>query len=93
MNNWRLTVTGAYGRDYKTAAAAVADWLAGKDFLILTPGYHSYINLADARYQSVPENDIRIRFNAKEDYVDIEATSGRILGGSGESMECHLEQP
>lgn len=29
-----MTVTPAYGRDYKTAAAARADWDAGKDFLV-----------------------------------------------------------
>jgi len=28
------TVTPAYGRDYKTAKAALADWNAGKDFII-----------------------------------------------------------
>jgi len=29
-----MTVTPAYGRDYKTAKAAKADWHAGKDFLV-----------------------------------------------------------
>lgn len=28
------TVTPAYGRDYKTAAAAKAAWKSGKDFLL-----------------------------------------------------------
>ncbi len=27
-----MTVTGAYGRDYKSKAAMLADWHAGKDF-------------------------------------------------------------
>ena len=27
-----LPLTGAYGRDYKSKAAIVKDWLAGKDF-------------------------------------------------------------
>ena len=29
-----MTVTPAYGRDYTSAAAARADWDAGKDFLV-----------------------------------------------------------
>lgn len=29
-----LTVTPAYGRDYKSAAAAKADWNANKDFIV-----------------------------------------------------------
>lgn len=33
MSNY-LTVTPAYGRDYKTAKAAKADWAANKDFII-----------------------------------------------------------
>lgn len=33
MTNY-LTVTPAYGRDYKSAKAARADWKGGKDFII-----------------------------------------------------------
>ena len=29
-----MTVSGAYGRDYKTAKAMKADWAAGRDFII-----------------------------------------------------------
>lgn len=29
-----MTVTPAYGRDYKSAKAVKADWLAGKDFIV-----------------------------------------------------------
>jgi hypothetical protein len=29
-----MTIVPAYGRDYKSAAAAKADWEAGKDFRI-----------------------------------------------------------
>jgi len=43
-----ITVSGAYGRDYNSAAAAKADWAAGKDFEILTLGYHRYISKAEA---------------------------------------------
>jgi hypothetical protein len=30
--------TPAYGRDYKSAAQARADWHAGKDFILHSPG-------------------------------------------------------
>lgn len=29
-----MTVSGAYGRDYKTEKDMKADWIAGKDFVI-----------------------------------------------------------
>ncbi len=29
-----MTVSGAYGRDYRSAKAARADWNAGKDFIV-----------------------------------------------------------
>ena len=45
-----LTVSGAYGRDYKSVKAVKADWNAGKDFIIRTfgPDDGRYINKADA---------------------------------------------
>lgn len=41
-----MIVSGAYGRDYKSKAAAVADWDAGKDFVIRSFGPDSgrYVN-------------------------------------------------
>ena len=43
-----LTVTPAYGRDYKSQKAVKADWSANKDFVIANPGYPTYINKRDA---------------------------------------------
>lgn len=43
-----ITVSGAYGRDYKSRAGILADWNAGKDFTIRTLGHRSYINRQDA---------------------------------------------
>ena len=37
----RLTLTPAYGRDYKSAKAAKADWRAGKAFIIAS-SMHPY---------------------------------------------------
>lgn len=33
-----ITLTPAYNRDYKSKAAVLQDWLAGKDFIIETAG-------------------------------------------------------
>ena len=38
-NNMNMTLIPAYGRDYKTAKAAKADYAAGKDFLIAQFGH------------------------------------------------------
>ena len=35
-----ITVTPAYGRDYKSKAAAIADWKAGKDFVYAATGQY-----------------------------------------------------
>lgn len=35
------TLTPAYGRDYKSKAALLADWHAGKDFVINVPPMHA----------------------------------------------------
>lgn len=52
-----VTVIPAYGRDYKSKAAAIADWHAGKDFQIY--GSNSYINIADAMMYDVTSVTIR----------------------------------
>ena len=41
----------AYGRDYKSAEAVIADWKAGKDFLDFLEGY--YFSIRDARPEQV----------------------------------------
>lgn len=44
-----ITVSGAYGRDYQSKAAVLADWHDGRDFV--ARGLHSgYINAADAEH-------------------------------------------
>jgi len=37
-----ITLTPAYGRDYKSAKAVKADWQAGKDFIIADWNFHRY---------------------------------------------------
>jgi hypothetical protein len=55
-----ITVTPAYGRDYKTEAEARADWNSGKDFSI--PG-GGYVNKEDAEKAGITE--VRIRFRKR----------------------------
>jgi hypothetical protein len=40
-----ITAVPAYGRDYKSAAAVKADWIAGKDFQLMPSG--AYVNIGD----------------------------------------------
>ncbi len=44
-----MTISGAYGRDYKSKKAALADWNDDKDFEIrdLFSGGGTYVNRAD----------------------------------------------
>lgn len=50
-----MTVSGAYGRTYKSLAKAKEDWAAGKDFIIrdMFNGNGRYVNKEDAGTQSV----------------------------------------
>ena len=46
-----ITVIPAYGRDYTSAKAAIADWNAGKDFIVASmhsPYAGKYVNRDDA---------------------------------------------
>lgn len=49
------TVTPAYGRDYKSAAAAIVDWKSGKDFLAQPQGQYCSI-------QDFPDSAVTIRY-------------------------------
>ncbi len=42
-----LSAVPAYGRDYKSAKAVLADWTAGKDFLIQDYVASGYVNIND----------------------------------------------
>jgi len=61
----------AYGRDYTTQKAILADWEAGKDFTM--QGLQSgQINKADAEQYGVPEGSIMLRYNRNEKFVIVE---------------------
>jgi len=59
-----ITLTPAYGRDYKSKAAVLADWNADKDFVIASIG-HPYdgkpMNRADAA--STPNDSYNVRYD------------------------------
>lgn len=63
-----LHVVPAYGRDYTTEAAALADWKGGKDFKIMdisSPWNGAYCSCRDfTRAQSV-----MIRYHRRERFV------------------------
>lgn len=63
-----LTVVPAYGRDYRSAKAAVEDWDNGKDFAI--PG-GPYINNADAVNYGPQQQlkEVRIRYDKQRKVV------------------------
>jgi len=56
-----LTVGGAYGRDYKSKKAVLADWNANKDFQILNmgPDCGRYLSKSDTEGMM-----IHVRYNA-----------------------------
>ena len=57
-----MTLTPAYGRDYKSAKAAKADWEAGKDFIIANfndPWEGKPVN----KEQLLKQSPINIRYN------------------------------
>lgn len=66
--NLPLHLVPAYGRDYTTSAAALADWKQGKDFQIMdisSPYYGAYCSCRDfTRAESV-----LIRYNRLADFV------------------------
>ncbi len=57
----RLTLIPAYGRDYASKAAVIADWNAGKDFESVGYGSGGYVNLAQARELRIVEVNIRYK--------------------------------
>lgn len=58
-----LTLTPAYGRDYKSGKAAKADFAANKDFIIQQIG-HPYDGKYANREQLEKEFPVMLRFNS-----------------------------
>jgi hypothetical protein len=65
-----ITLTPAYGRDYKSQKEVKADWLAGKDFIVadfFSPWSGKYANKADLVGQSVT-----VRYDNKRKAVKVQ---------------------
>lgn len=66
-----LTVIPAYGRDYKSKAAALNDWNHGRDFILATvhhPDAGRYINKQDADQDN---HSIMIRYAGQRMIVNV----------------------
>lgn len=64
FKNMDWHVTPAYGRDYKSQKAAVADWFAGKDFILALTG--QYVSNRDANDMAV---EVWIRYDRQRKLV------------------------
>lgn len=68
MSNTFTTLTPAYGRDYKSASDAQADFNAGLDFI-----FHDVTSRYDGKPCSIRDfpdgTDIKIRFNSMRSLV------------------------
>lgn len=66
-----LTISGAYGRDYKSKKDIVADLAAGKDFVIRTlgPDDGRYCNLPDLLAQG--HKIVNVRYKADRSVAPI----------------------
>jgi hypothetical protein len=60
--NMYTTLTPAYGRDYKSAKAAKADWKAGKDFIIANI-MHPYDGKPMSIRDAQPGESFMLRYN------------------------------
>ena len=60
-----LTLTPAYGRDYKTVLAVKTDWLKDRDFLVANL-FHKYDGKPTNRQdcKAAGETSVMIRFNS-----------------------------
>jgi len=66
-----LTVSPAYGRDYKGKVAAVADWTNGKDFSI-GGGGGPYVGISQAEaLKADGYTMVRIRYKKLRSFVDV----------------------
>ena len=73
-----MTISGAYGRDYKSRAAIEADLAAGKDFTCRGP-CGGYINLEDL--QSAGIGSVTVRYRADRSVCVVKVPA---LGSGGD---------
>jgi len=73
-----ITVTPAYGRDYNSKAAAIADWNAGKDFIVAGLDQAGRaVNKADALRAGVQRVTIRYKRLTMAVYINADGSQVR----------------
>lgn len=91
-----ITVVPAYGRDYKTAKAASADWAQGKDFLVsnvFDPADGKPINLEDAQNAGLDQVTIRFHACAKLCVVKVKAATRSVEIVNDEPRHVDRREP
>lgn len=68
-----ITVSPAYGRDYKSSSDAVKAWQDGVDFLLETISGLPAGRYCSTRDFTEPGTEIRIRYNRKQDVTLIQS--------------------
>ena len=74
-----LTLIPAYGRDYRSKAAALADWIAGKDFRSVGYGGEGYINLEGALRAGVRTVNVRYQGLTKVAVIKVAPRSATLV--------------
>jgi len=86
-----LTVSPAYGRDYKSGKAARADWDANKDFIIQSIAFGgSYVNKGQSQeLLDAGISEVMIRFKRLENFVLVKLDRGQCghVGNYGDRCE------
>ncbi len=65
-----LTLLPAYGRDYKSKAEAIVDFIAGKDFIV--SGEDRYTNIMDL--EKLGHTSVIFRYNSQRVVTSIKKT-------------------
>jgi hypothetical protein len=63
-NQTMITMIPAYGRDYTNAKKAIADWKAGKDFIVMSWGHP--FDTKPANINDMKNEKIMLRFSRLE---------------------------
>lgn len=83
MKSTSLILVPTYGRDYTTAAAALADFKVNKDFKVMDISCQwdgKPANRADIIEYSPHIKTVKIRFNKREDFCFIDVAACTLNG-------------
>ena len=66
-----LTISGAYGRDYRSKDAAIKDWNDNKDFCVGSGGGPYVGKSQSEQLKNDGYSMVRIRYNKLRSFVDV----------------------